>query len=286
MTAVFNPGERIAMPFLPILRIENDVAILKKTRMSVGAECGASHKVRVETPFMVRGGFKVEQKTVYEVPFHAFRITFRTPYDSFVTEELPRRSMLLDEEPNVRELAERLAREEFGNKVAQIVNVEVKEQVKPISVYVRRFKYAEVWLAPNGILEIKKNYEGDSYFAYEFINETEAKLVDDDHVDYVLHIIGHDQGSRAGCATIKILSGDVVWADVKNTCCRIASSAVAMVVARWGSKITVARNRLPYRGCCEEWEIEEWESVIPPRRVSQYRATDPTASNVTPEEVV
>jgi len=283
---VFKPGERIAVPALPVLRIEGDVAILIKKRVAVGAECGARHKVRVETPFYIRGGFKVYKAVKYEEPFRAFRVAFKTPYGSYVTEEVPMRTLYLDEQPNVRELAERLVREEFGNKVAEVVNVEAKEQVKPIDVYVRKFKYAEVWLAPDGnILEIRKNYEGDTYFNYEFINETEAKLVDDDRVDYVLHIFRHSQESRAGCAAIKLVGGDVVWSDIKHTCCRIASSAVAMVIARYGSRVAVAMNNLPYRGCCEEWEIEGWESTFPPRRASQYRSTDPVPTSQTPEDV-
>ena len=130
-------------------------------------------------------------------------------------------------------------------------------------------------------------HSGDTYFVYEFINNEEAKLVDDtSRIDYVLLTLGHGAESRAGCATIKLLSGDsVAWSDVKSTCCRIASSAVAMIIARYGSKLTIAKNSLPYRGCCEEWEIEEWESVFPPRRVAQYRTTEPVATSISPDEV-
>jgi hypothetical protein len=287
MSLPFKPGEKIAMPFLPILRVENDVAVLAKKRLEVWAECGARHKVRVETPFFVRGGFRVLRATKYEVPWHAFRVRFKTPYGSFVTEEVPARSLYFDEPPNVRELAERLTREEFGDKVAQIIDVEVVSAPKPVGVYVRKFRHAEVIMSLGGdIIDIRKNYEGNTYFTYEFISENEAKLVDDDRVDYVLHIIGHDQGSRAGCAEIKILSGDVVWSDVKRTCCRIASSAVAMIIARYGSRVVVARNELPYRGCCEEWKIEEWESVVPPRRLASYTATELAVTDLKPEEVV
>jgi len=283
----FKPGERIAMPYLPVIKVENDVAVLAKKRLSVWAECGARHKVRVETPFYVRGGFRVFRTTKYEVPRYAFRVKFRTPYDSLLTEEVPVRSVYLDEEPNARELAETIVKEMFGSKVAEIVSVEVEEQVRPISVYVRKFKYAEVWLTPDGnILEIKKKYEGNSYFVYEFVNDSEAKLVDDDRADYVLHIFSHDQNSRVGCAVIRIVGGDIVWSDVKSACCRIASSAVAMIIARYGSKVTVARNILPYRGCCEEWEIEEWLAELPPRRLSQYSTTEPVATSISPEEVV
>jgi len=287
MSLPFKPGEKIAMPFLPILRVENDVAVLAKKRVGVWVECGARHRDRVETPFMVRGGFKVHKAVKYEVPWRAFRVVFRTPYDSFATEEVPARSLYLDEPPNVRELAEKLIREMYGSKVAEVVNIEVKEQVKPISVYVRKFKHAEVAMTLDGsIIDIKKSYEGDTYFVYEFVSESEAKLVDDDRVDYVLHVIGHSQQSRIGCAAIRLVSGDIVWSDVRSACCRIESSVVTIIVARYGSRFVIAKNSLPYRGCCEEWEIEEWESVIPPRRLSQYRASEPVATSISPEEVV
>jgi len=287
MSLPFKPGEKIAMPFLPILRVENDVAVLAKKRLEVWAECGARHKVRVEAPFYVRGGFRVFRAVKYEVPPRAYRVKFRTPYDSFVTEEIPARSLYFNEPPNVNELVERLLREKFGNKVAQIINVEAVSAPRPIDVYVRKFKHAEVTMTLNGsIIDIKKNYEGDTYFVYEFVGKNEAKLVDDDRADYVLHVIGHSQQSRVGCAAIRLLSGDVVWSDVRSTCCRIESSAAAVVVARYGSRFVVAKNNLPYRNCCEEWEIEEWESVVPPRRLSQYRASEPVATGISPEEVV
>jgi hypothetical protein len=285
---IFKPGERIAIPTLPILKIENDVAVLKKTRFAIGAECGARHRVRIETPFYVRGGFRVQRKTMYKVPGDAFEVVFKTPYGSLAKERVPRRSMYIDEEPNVREFAEKLVREEFGGKVAEVANIEVKEQVKPIDVYVRKFKYAEVWLAPDGnILEIRKSYKGDTYFVYEFVSPDEAKLVDDtSRIDYVLLALGHGLESRVGCAQIKILGGDIVWQEVKSTCCAIRSGAVAVVIARYGSKVAAAYNNLPYRGCCEGWEIEEWEGTFPPRRVTSYTATEPVATDLKPEEVV
>ena len=283
----FKVGERIAIQYLPVLKVENNVAVLKKTRFAVGAECGARHRVRVETPFFVRGGFKTEKKVVYEVSGWAFDVVFKTPYGSFVKERLPQRSMYFDEEPNVTSLVEKLVREEFGDKVAEVVNIEVINAPKPIDAYVRKFKYAEVWLAPDGkILEIKKNYKGDTYFVYEFINNDEAKLIDDtSRIDYVLLALGHGLESRAGCAQIKILGGDVVWQEIKSTCCAIRSGAVAVVVARYGGKVTVAYNNLPYRGCCEKWEIEEWIAEFPPRRVASYTATEPVATSISPDEV-
>jgi hypothetical protein len=291
MTVAFKPGERIAIPTLPILKIENGVAVLKKTRFAVGAECGARHKVRIETPFYIRGGFRVEKKTMYKVPGWAFEVAFLTPYGSVVTgERVPQRDMYFDEMPDPHQLAEGLVRKMYGNKVAKVLSVEVKEQPRPVNVYVRRFQHVEVLIPPDDYFIHYRHFGvhyGDTYFIYEFINSDEAKLVDDvSRIDYVLFALGHSQESRAGCAQIKILSSDgVVWQDTKSTCCAIRSGAVAVAITRYGSKVTVARNNLPYRGCCETWEIEEWESVFPPRRTAQYTSTEPVVTDLKPEEV-
>jgi hypothetical protein len=128
--------------------------------------------------------------------------------------------------------------------------------------------------------------DAGSYYIYEFVTPDETKLVDDiSRIDYVLHMFTHRLSSRSACAKIKVLGGDVVWQDVRSTCCAIDSVAVAMVVARFGSRVTIAKNDAPYRGP-EEWVVEEWESTLPPRRASQYRTTDPTPTNLSPEDVV
>jgi len=186
-------------------------------------------------------------------------------------------------------LAEKLVREMFGDRVAEIIEVNVREPVKAVDVYVRRFKHVEVLIPPDDYFIHFRHFgghSGDTYFVYEFVSPDEAKLVDDvSRVDYVLLTFGHYVESRAGCAQIKILS-DVAWSDVKSACCAIASNAVAMAIARYSSKIVVARNRLPYRGCCEEWEIEEWVAELSPRRVASYTATEPVATSISPDEVV
>ena len=278
---IFKPGERIAVPTLPILKIENDVAVLKKTRFAVGAECGARHKVRIEAPFYVRGGFRVSRKTMYKVPSWAFEVAFLTPYGSVVRERVPQKTMYIDETPN--QLAEKLIREVYGDKVHKILEVGTKEAVKAVDVYVRRFKHVEVLIPPDDYFLHFRHFgehSGDTYFVYEFINNDETKLVDDvSRIDYVLLTFGNYAESRAGCATIKLLS-DVVWSDVKSTCCQIASNAAAMIITRYGSRVVVARNKLPYRGCCEEWEIEEWVAEFPPRRVASYTSTEPTATDL------
>jgi hypothetical protein len=271
------------------LRVENNVAILKKSRFTVGAECGARHKVRIETPFYVRGGFRVEQKKMYKVPGLAFEVVFKTPYGSVAREHVPQRNMYLDYEPT-REFAEKLVREMLGNKVAEVINIEVKEPPKQVEVYVRRFRHVEALMPPDDYFIHFRHFgehHGDTYFVYEFVAPDEAKLIDDvGRIDYVVLMIGHGQESRAGCARIKVVGGDgVVWQESKSTCCAIRSDAVAAVIARYGSRVVIAKNNLPYRGCCESWTVEEWLSEFPPRLASKYETTEPVATELRPEEV-
>jgi len=284
MTA-FKPGERIAVPALPVLKIESGVAVLKKMRPLAQGGCGARHQVRVEAPFFIRGGFRVERVVKYKVPGWAFEVVFRTPYGSFVRERLPQRDIYVDEAPDPRQLAEKLAKEMYGDKVAEIVNIEVKEGPKPVAVYVRKFRHGTTVEIPEN--DYFKHVHGPYYFVYEFVSSDEAKLVDDDsRVDYVLYLFDHSVESRVGCASIKVLSNNgVVWQQSRNTCCATASFAVAALVARYGSRVVIARNNPPYRGCCETWTVEEWESALPPRRLSSYEATEPVVSNMSPEEV-
>ena len=285
---MFKPGDRIALPYLPILKVENNVAVLKKARFAIGAECGIRHKVRIEAPFYIRGGFRVERVARYRVPGGMFTVKYETPWGTYDEETVPSRNIYLDEMPeDLNALAEKLLREKLNDRVRRIVSVEVKKQITPVNVYMRRFRHAVVEI-PEGdyFINIYKDYEGDTYFVYEFVSPDETKLVDDiSRVDYVLLTFGHYVESRTGCAQIKILS-DVAWSDVKSTCCAIASNAVAMAIARYSSKVVVVRNRLPYRGCCEEWEIEEWVAELPPRRMVSYTATEPVATSISPDEVV
>ena len=286
MTALpFRPGERIAVPSLPVLKVEGDVAILKKMRITAQGGCGARHQIRIESPFFIRGGFKTVKTVKFKVPGWAFTVKYETPWGAVGEERVPDRHFYLDEAlADLNALAEKLVREKLGSRVRRVVDVSVNEQIAPVNVYVRKFKHGTTVEIPEG--DYFKHVHGPYYFVYEFVSESEAKLIDDvDRVDYVLYIFDNSVESRAGCARVKILSGDAVWSDVKSTCCATASYAAALAITRYGSKITIARNKLPYRGCCEEWEIEEWESVFPPRRIASYSSTEPVITAVRPEEV-
>jgi hypothetical protein len=291
VSAIFRPGERIALPALPVVKIQNDVAVLKKTRLVVEDSCGARHSARIETPFLIRGGFRVSRVTKYKVPSWAFEVKFQTPYGTYVTERVPTRGMYLEKKRSDAELAEELVRREFGDKVQHVLDVKINEPIKIVNVYTRRFQHAVVEIPEDDYyIHIRHldNSEGETYFVYEFTEQGDAKLIDDvSRIDYVLHIFTHRLSSRAYGAQIKILGeGDAVWKEVKYTRCATESVAVAMVIARYGSRFAIAKNDAPYRGCCEEWAVEEWESTFPPRRVSQYRTTDPTPTKLSTEDVV
>jgi hypothetical protein len=285
----FKAGERIVLTTLPILRIEGDVAVLKKTRLVVEDGCGARHKVRVETPFMIRGGFRVNKTTKFKVPGWAFTVTFETPYGTYVTERVPPRNIYLEKKRSDAELAEELVRKEFGDKVQHVLDVKVNEPIKIVNVYTRHFRHAVVEIPEDDYyIHIRRldNSEGETYFVYEFTEQGDAKLIDDvSRIDYVLHIFTHRLSSRSACAKMKVLGGDVVWQSIKNTCCAIESVAVAMIIARYGSRVAIAKNDAPYRGP-EEWIVEEWESVFPPRLVAKYDTTEPVVTDLKPEEVV
>jgi hypothetical protein len=284
----FKPGDRIAIPALPIIKIENDVAILKKTRIAIEDGCGARHVIRIETPFLIRGGFRVEQAVVYKLLPSALEIRYRSA-DNEYTINLPRRPLYVREISGdvLRTLAIRLLRLE-GVRTDK-VDVKLVKDAEPVSAYVRRFRHADVIIPPDDyfIHIFRRDAEdADTYFTYEFTDNGEAKLVDSiERVDYVLDMFNHRQSSRADCAEIRIISGDVVWSETKRTCCRIESVALAMTIARFGGRVAIAKNDAPYRGCCTEWIVEEWEFSLPPRLLTSYRTTDPVASGVAPEDV-
>ena len=93
---LFRPGERIAVPALPVLRVENDVAVLKKMRITVHGGCGARHQIRIESPFFIRGGFRVSRIVKYKVPGWAFTVKYETPWGAVGEERVPDRHFYLD----------------------------------------------------------------------------------------------------------------------------------------------------------------------------------------------
>jgi hypothetical protein len=170
---------------------------------------------------------------------------------------------------------EKIVRDALG-KDYRILETEVRKTPRRAIMYYRRFRHGE-WTYVEGLSGQFRYYHGVesgesadtvslSYLIYEFTSPGEAKLIDDtSRVDYVLAELYHKISSRSFCAAIKVLSGDVAWHEIKNTCCKIDSVAVGLLVARYGARVVLAFNDPPYRGVPQEWRVEEWEMVVPPR---------------------
>jgi hypothetical protein len=277
-----------------VFKVENNVAVLAKTRPRVAGGCGARHYVEVFAPFALRGGFRVEERELYRVTRMTLGFDFERKGGARSLEEwgtwlFPKENILMYcSEEEVRSLLER-EKKNFTEKGFNVFNERI--EAPKVKVYYRRFKHGEyfqevdsitTWFRYNGSTEFIKN----PYMVYEFIAPNETKLVDDTKVDYVLFEIEHKVSSRTFAAEIRV-EGDVVWKDIRRTACAVDSVAVGFVIARYGSKVTIAKNAPPYRGSMQSWEVEVWEATLPPRRVSsRFTEEPPTASDLTATEIV
>ena len=270
----FKAGERIAVQSLPLARIDEttNVAVLSKTRPGVIGACGARHEVRVRTPFFVRGGFRVERKEVCVVDPDAIFVKVSTPGGSIGSELVPHRPLVYE---NCDNAIERAIRDSLGDQY-KILEIETRKTPRKTIMYYRRFKHGE-WMHIEGRIDYWWRRDSEEWkdrvpwMVYEFVTPTEAKLIDDtSRVDYVMLKLYHAVESRSFCATIRLLSGNIVWHDIKGTCCRINSAAVGIVIARAGSRVVLAFNSPPYRGGEQDWRIEVWKMTFPPRVVARH----------------
>ena len=270
----FKAGERIAVQSLPLARIDvtNDVAVLSKVRPGVVGRCGARHETCVRAPFFVRGGFRVERREICVVDPDAFLVKVSTPGGSIGSDLIPHKPLVYE---NCDITIERVVRDSLGERY-RILETEVRKAPRKAVMYYRKFRHGE-WMHISDRVEHWWRY-GDGewrdevpWMVYEFITPTEAKLVDDvSRIDYVMLKLHHAVESRSFCAAIKLLGGNVIWHDTKDTCCRINSVAVGIIIARYGSRITLAFNSPPYRGAEQDWRVEVWEMVFPPRVVARH----------------
>jgi hypothetical protein len=269
--------------------VENGVAVLAKTRPKISGGCGARHHVEVTAPLFLRGGFRVEEREFYRVTRLSLGFDFERKGGARSLEEwgtwyFPKENgVWYLSESEVRSLLER-EKKNFVEKGFEVFNERI--EAPRVRVYYRRFQHGEffqevdsitVWFRYNGSNEFVKN----PYMVYEFVSPTEAKLVNDTKADYVLIELEHKVSSRSFAAEIKVEGNGVIWREVKRTACAIDSVAVGFVIARYGSKVTVAKNVPPYRGSTQSWEVEVWEAALPPRRISSRFAEEPlTASDI------
>ena len=287
----FKAGERIAMQSLPLARIDETtgVAVLSKTRPGVVGACGARHEVRVRAPFFVRGGFRVERKEACVVLPNSIYVKTSTPSGDIGSDLVPHRPLVYE---NCDVTTERIIRDSLGDQY-KILETEVRKTPRKAIMYYRKFRHGE-WMHISGRVEYWWRYGSEEWrdivpwMVYEFVNAEEAKLIDDvSRIDYVMLRLYHTAESRSFCAAIKLLSGDVVWHDIKDTCCRINSAAVGIVIARAGTRVVLAFNSPPYRGAEQDWRIEVWEMTFPPRVVARHIGVpkEDLAAYVTSEEL-
>ena len=255
--------------------IKDGVAVLSKRRPGLVGACGARHECRVLAPFFIRGGFRVMTREVCVVEPDSVYVKYAIG-GAIASGYVPRSPLIYD---SCDEAAvEKIVRDALG-KDYRILETQVHKAPRKAVMYYRRFKHGE-WAYVEGLSGQFRYYHGVEsgdgetaslpYLIYEFVSPDEAKLIDDvSRIDYVLMELYHRVSSRAFCANIKLLGGDVVWHKTASTCCRIESVAVGIIVARYGSRVVIARNDPPYRGTPQDWTVEEWEMVVPPRRLRQ-----------------
>ena len=280
-------GERIAIPRLPVFKVENGVAVLAKSRPRVAGGCGARHYVEVFAPFALRGGFRVEEREFYRVSRMSLGFDYERKdgvraLEDWGTWLFPKESGIWYlTEGEVKTMLEAEKRN-FVEKGFRVFNERV--EAPKVRVYYRRFRHGEyfqevdsvtVWFRYNGTKEFAKN----PYMVYEFVSPTEAKLVDDTKVDYVLLEVEHKVSSRTFAAEIRVSGGGVVWKDIRCAACRVDSVAAGYVIARYGAKVTIAKNSPPYRGTTQGWHVEVWEAALPPRKVSSWFSEEPPAGD-------
>jgi len=284
--APFRPGDRIAVDYLPIAKIENNVAILSKAKPKIVGACGAKTEAIVTLPFFVRGGFKMTLSRAYKIPKHYIHVKYTTK-DSWRWEQwLPERDIYLHELPeDVNKLAEILVKRFVEVDVKSFEVVKVEGEVKQVDAYVRAFKHLQIVYPVNDFFWnywwIGDVVKAPFYAIYEFISPDEAKLVDDiSRIDYIAIFRHYFLESRRACANLKIY-GDVVWADSKTACCARESMAVGSAIAPRGAKIYVAKKTEDKR-----YEVEEWLMEFPPRRVALYYTDKLEPIDVLEQEVV
>jgi len=296
---MLNIGKRIALAYvevddhplsqhrqlravLPVAKVENNVAVLYKSRPRLESGCGARHSVRVEAPFYVRGGFRVFPVELWKVKPESLGLNYYrqrgSTYDRGTWSFPAGRMYLTDEEK--RKLIEDEKRK-MEEKSFEIQGVE--DKTRKITVYIRHFKVG------------KYIYDPEEPWAdvlppiavYEIVSENEAKFVDVDAADYVALFLSHSVHSRS--FTARLVFDNAVHVDEKRTACAIDSVVVALAWFKVGARAIINRNLPPYRGENQKWAAEVWTMSLPPQLEKVLYVDEPlleTSSTVSPEEVV
>jgi hypothetical protein len=273
----FKPGERIAVPYMNIAKVENNIAYLTISRPKLYDYC-MGEETMVSLPFYVKGAFKVELVRVYKVPRHYVCVRFNSHFAGrdWVWEKcLPDEHTYIHELPN--NLDDVLIKRYAETSAEKYEVVRHEGAIEQTDAYIRRFKHMTVigplndyfWLFWWNDME---KINAPLYAIYEFVSENEATLVDNtEKIDYVVLFKRYPE-----VTSIKAYGDGVIWSNYAN--CRSERNTMAAVIARYGAKIYLA-EKVDWR-----YEVEEWLMEFPPRRVKSYyvEKTEPIET----EEVV
>ncbi|MFZ8809676.1 MAG: hypothetical protein ACO2PN_16425 [Pyrobaculum sp.] len=287
VVATIKPGERIAVSYMPIAKIDNGVAVLSKARPKIRGICGR-REVVVTMPFFVRGGFRVMRVEVYKIPreYMCIRYYSKTASVKEWSAErcLPERDIYIHELPDVNKLAEVLINHYIAVDVTRYEITKLQNSVERADAYVRQFKHLTVIYPLNDYFWYywwSGYVKAPFYTVYEFVNENEAKLIDDvSRIDYVAMFTHYGLESKHACASIKIFGDGVIWSDSNTACCRRESTAIGAVVAKYGTKVYIAKRDI------RRYEIEEWVMTFPPKKISTYYADKTESVDVPEHEIV
>jgi len=219
--------------------LKDNVAVIIKKPVFVDVGCGARHRVRYTSPFVLRGGVKLfEADEVVEVDGEAYHVRAmrRLKY-------------------GVVALADR-----YGQ--VQYTNIDEKGNVLPRVV--KRYAWSELQ---------EPRLIATGYFVFDVNDETkEAKLVDEDPT-HLLYINVHSVNSRTHGAMIKLYPSSLITFR-EGTSCATQSVMLLAAIIPVNTRFIICTNRPPYRREFEEYyECYEVEATIPPRQ--QYLSRTP-----------
>jgi hypothetical protein len=219
--------------------LKDNVAVVVKKPIFVDTGCGARHRVRYTSPFVLRGGVKLfEVDEVVEADgevYHA-RAMRKLRYGAVI-------------------LADR-----YGQ--VQYTNVDERGNILPHII--KRYVWSELQ---------KPRLVATGYFVFDVNNEAkEAKLVDEDPT-HLLYIYEHKVNSRTHGAMIKLYPSSLITFR-EGTSCATQSTMILVAIVPVNTRFVVCANRPPYRREFEEYyECYEVEATIPLKQ--QYLSRTP-----------
>jgi hypothetical protein len=234
--------------------LKDNVAVIVKKPVFIDTGCGARHRVRYTSQFVLRGGVKLfEADDVVEDDgevYHA-RAMRKLRYGAVI-------------------LADR-----YGQ--VQYTNVDEKGNILPHII--KRYTWSELQ---------KPRLVTQGYFVFDVNGEAkEVKLVDEDPT-HLLYIYEHKVNSRTHGAMVKLYPSSLITFR-EGVSCATQSIMLLVAIVPVSTRFIVCANRPPYRREFEEYyECYEVEATIPPKQqyISRTPIPDTMYTSATSQEDV